>query len=404
MKILFLAAEFPYPPNHGGRSDTWQRLCGFKELGVEVHLICWYSDRRGGPPTEQELNVVRGVVTSLEVFEIELRPLDLAWRLYQMGRMPSHASARMLRGKKLRVLISKVRQYAIEAIWLDGLWPAGLALKLSQELKLPYFYRSHNIEYKYMARQAALARQISYRIRLWLNVIGLKKFELEVVLGAKNVFDISIDDLEIWRRDGLSRGEWLPPIAKTIPVDFVVLAVKSHDLAFVGNLHTPNNVEGLTWFFRSVWPIIISKRPNTTVHIAGSAPSSDVIELTRSCVGVQLTVNPEDVWSVYTSARVLFNPVRNGSGMNIKSVEMLQTDSAIVSTSVGVAGLPDICKRQFYVCDSADVYAKAILNALNGDLAEVDVALRAASRKPFGKAAIERVIEVIKNQLSTGIA
>ena len=180
LKLLFLATEFPYPPTHGGRADTWRRICAFAEAGVQILLVCWSSERRGGAPTATELERVRQVVSDLEVIPVHLGIVDLAWRLMHLGRVPSLASARLPRGATRGRLLRRVLAFQPHAIWLDGVWPGACARVFSEHLHVPFFFRSHNIEHRYMARQAALASSFKYRLRLWLTVIGLARFETDL--------------------------------------------------------------------------------------------------------------------------------------------------------------------------------------------------------------------------------
>jgi glycosyltransferase involved in cell wall biosynthesis len=307
----------------------------------------------------------------------------------------------MPRRKSRRKLDESIEAFAPDAIWLDGLWPGAFAISLAKLNGLQYFYRSHNIEHRYMARQAALASSMSYRVRLLLTRIGLQRFERKVVLGASRVFDISIDDLTYWKSRGLGCGTWLPPI---VPVRALPEAAAGSrcDIAFLGNLHTPNNVEAVKWLLLEVWPLLRSVRPLASAIIAGFAPSEEVRALVADCAGVTLLADPPDVWPLYAAARVLVNPARSGSGVNIKSVEMLQLDSPIVSTSVGVGGLPESIRAQFLVADNAEDFARAINDALSGKVA-LDRPARERARDMFAPQAINEVVRLMKADIAADV-
>lgn len=345
--------------------------------------------------------VVEELVQDLIVLPIDIAPPDLAWRVIHLGRMPSHASARLPRGRLRAEVLQRIRAFHPAAIWLDGLWPGAFARLVSRHMKLPYFYRSHNIEHVYMARQAALAKSMSYRFRLRLALIGLQQFEERVIQGAAEVFDISMDDLAYWRTRGLANGHWLPPIVggQVSPPDEAADSCKRFDMVFIGNLHTPNNVEGLRWLLLQVWPRVLRQRRGASALIAGSSPNDEVVRLVDRSEGVELQSNPDDVWPLYRSARVLVNPVRSGSGVNIKSVEMLQLDTPIISTPVGVGGLPPEIQRQFTVTDDDIEFANAIVRALDGSERLVDPVARAQARLAFTPSAITGVLDVIQRRL-----
>ncbi len=294
--------------------------------------------------------------------------------------------------------MAQVKKFQPEAIWLDGLWPGAFARYLSDDMGLPYFYRSHNVEHRYMARQASLARTFTYRMRLQLALVGLESFERSVLMGATDVFDISVDDLRFWQRQGLKRGHWLPPITQ-FPSGTASEVELRYDAVFVGNLHTPNNVDGLRWLMVEVWPKVVAQRPQAGLLISGSAPADEIVALVDATPGVHMLANPVDVWPVYGSARVLVNPMRHGSGVNIKSVEMLQLFAPIVSTSVGVGGLPDDIKAQFHVADDASAFAAAIVKALDAGHAAVDRVTRRQAQAAFSPSAIEGALTVIRQSL-----
>lgn len=399
--MLFLAAEFPYPPIHGGRADTWRRIQAFSNAGVPVFLVCWYSDRRGGAPTDEHLASVKKVVSKLTVIPIELKFSDLIWRLFQMIRgLPSHVSARLPRGSSLKVLLKEIEEFNPGAVWVDGLWPYEFGRRIAYRFGWPCFYRSHNVEHLYMARQAQLADTFIYRLRLRIANFGLKRYEFSAIFGASDFFDISMDDLSYWKSFGLGKGHWLPPIVTGIAERVLVgpgsYSSDDFQIVFVGNLHTPNNVDGLRWLLSEVWPIVRSQRSSATLLIAGSSPIQEIEDLCHSTLGVRLVANPLDVGPIYVSARVLVNPVRHGSGVNIKSVEMLHYDAPIVSTSIGVAGLPSDVKSEFFVQDESKDFARAIVMSLDMGIQTVNLNSREQSRRYFSSSAINDVIRIIQ--------
>ena len=121
--------------------------------------------------------------------------------------------------------------------------------------------------------------------------------------------------------------------------------------------------------------------------------------LVNGAAGVDLIANPHDVWPIYAQGRVLVNPARSGSGVNIKSVEMLQLEVPIVSTPVGVGGLPDDVKSQFFVADSPEDFAASILRALDLGVSAVDIEARKRACMRFSPEVIKEVIAVIRSNL-----
>jgi glycosyltransferase involved in cell wall biosynthesis len=93
--------------------------------------------------------------------------------------------------------------------------------------------------------------------------------------------------------------------------------------------------------------------------------------------------------AILADGRVLVNPILSGSGVNVKSIEMLRYDAPIVTTAIGVQGFPTEMHGQFIVREDAAGFAAAISEALD-DLEPP--AGRAQVRAMFGQAGVEQQI------------
>lgn len=159
----------------------------------------------------------------------------------------------------------------------------------------------------------------------------------------------------------------------------------------------PNNVQGLVWFLEKVAPQLLDARPGLRLFIAGSRPSDRIRAALAARPEVTLIENPPDAVSVLRDAEVLINPVFAGSGVNIKSVEMLFSPAELVSTPQGVAGLPDEVKRCFRISQDESGFASAVLDGLNstaaGRIAESEN--RAVARSYFRAKRIDDILPLL---------
>jgi glycosyltransferase involved in cell wall biosynthesis len=159
---------------------------------------------------------------------------------------------------------------------------------------------------------------------------------------------------------------------------------------YVGNLHTRNNIFGLKWFARRVAPLL----EGLYVVVAGSRParSRPARQLcdTLRKANVEVIANPEEVQGLYDRARVLINPIWHGSGVNIKTVELLATGKPLVSTSAGTRGLVKQLHRHVGVADNPEDFATLVLERLDDGFSpsqQGDVA------REYGEENIIRLIE-----------
>jgi glycosyltransferase involved in cell wall biosynthesis len=405
LRITMLAGEFPYPPIHGGRADTWSRIKALTHIGVRIQLVCWFSPIWGGEPTPEHIRVVQSEVDELIVLPISLGPKALLRRLCLLPWWPSHAASRAPTAPQWADMLTRARQFAPDGIWQDNLWSGVAAERLARTLGIPRWVRSHNIEFRYMNSQRQVANGFSEWLRLWVTCVGLERYELRTLQTADGVFDISVDDMAYWRRRGVTRNHWLPPIVNLPPNEKTTSTNDTPHLApggvlYVGNLHTPNNVQGLLWFIEKVWPKVRQLDPTTQVTLAGSNPHPQVTAAIQAAQGVHLMANPSDVWPLYRQARVLINPVLTGSGVNIKTIEMLQMRCPLISTDVGAGGLPAEVRQAIHVANTPEAFAQALHRALHGELT-IPADVSEGARQRFQPQVINELVLTLTAQLKS---
>lgn len=400
LRLVVVAQEFPYPPNHGGRADVWRRLRAFKQLGVKLALVCWY-EAGTNTPNDLDIAAVRQVVDCLHVVPKEGGTRRALLRLCRIAEgIPSHAAARVLEAGPYAVALAKVKAFDPHAVFLDSPYGGVLASKLCKTLGLPMFYRAHNIEHKYFEGQAEAANTLRDKLAWRLACLHLHRFEKRMQQQSAVVFDISADDLRYWQSQGITTGVWLPPLpeaALDIGVSGCMQVRTVRELAFLGNLHAPNNVRGLLWFVNEVMPLVWAKRPQTVFTIAGARPVAAIKQLAKQSHQLQLVEDVAHATSFLASSHVLVNPVLTGSGVNVKTLDMLMTDRPIVSTSQGVTGLPPDIKALCMVADNAADFATKILQAL--DKPEVDLMSRVAGRAAFSLESVRAATQLIKSSV-----
>jgi hypothetical protein len=381
--LVIVTPESPWPANHGARVDIWNRWRMLRELGWRLVLVTW------GKPHDRRDS---GADTALsEVFE-HTYWLDAASglrglldRVVGLPRHSPHVWTRRINPVQLTELDTALGNLRPAGVVLDSLYGALAARKIAHHFAVPLLHRAHNIEHLYMAGQARTARSFKRSLTIRLASMHLRRLEMEIHREAAWTFDISQDDLRYWQERGFTRGSWLPPLMDALPIVGAEWKNRSYDVLYLGNLNTPNNVAALAWFFCAVVPELEKLRPSIRIAVSGSNPSKMVRAMVGRCEGACLLENPADVTQIRAQARVLINPARSGSGVNVKSVEMLFTDSPIVATTVGVQGLSPEVQAVFSVTDDPAAFAKLISNGL--DQGPVPAEARNAARAAFGRGA-----------------
>lgn len=403
MKITLVCQEVPYPAIHGSRIDMWRRIKAFADRGVELQIIFWWF---GTKPTAEEIIEISKYAQKVHSIQIEQTVISRLRRATDLSICPLGTSSRRVKGNELVNLIDEVRDFDPNFIFLDGIHGGSIATILSQDLNVPIIYRSHNIEHLYVRKLFTSAIGFKDKIKRYLSVLHVEKYERTILSRSKIFYDISADDLKFWEGLDFTNGRLLPPIiefSENLSIsdsERSLDRLKSYDIVFLGNLNSENNVEAIIWFLNEVLPLIHQQLPHITVLIAGCNPVSRIQPLCEKISGVSLSVNPPSAGDIYRSGRVLINPILTGSGVKIKSIDMLTFGKPIVSTREGVSGLPEAVKQYFKIADSPSDFAQATIEFLSTNI-NVPIIDRQLLESHFSSEIIENVIADLESLMHT---
>lgn len=140
------------------------------------------------------------------------------------------------------------------------------------------------------------------------------------------------------------------------PVKKIEAAQDNHNILFVGGINAVN-LDAINYFITEVFPIVRKDFPQAKVVVVGL-----ICEKIEDFPGVEKKQEIEEYEDIYSLARVAINPCRFGTGLKIKNVEAMGYGKALVTTSVGAAGLERgiNTNKAFLVADDANDFALKI--------------------------------------------
>ncbi len=183
--------------------------------------------------------------------------------------------------------------------------------------------------------------------------------EEEWLLGADAVLAISEPDARVFR--GFPAEMDVTVVTKAFTPNNVASRLVAGRCLFVGSL-AHFNVEGLSWFLRSVWPVILQAQPHATLHVCGAVCRAYSDE--ENVPGVTFYGVVDSLDGHYAEAEVVVLPLLEGSGVKTKLVEAFSYGKACVTTSIGLHGLP-FFKDDLLLSDSATEFAKNVNRLLH---------------------------------------
>jgi glycosyltransferase involved in cell wall biosynthesis len=141
-------------------------------------------------------------------------------------------------------------------------------------------------------------------------------------------------------------------------------------LLFIGSFRHFPNVEAYRFFTEQVWPALHERFPDMTLKVvSGPDHLTSWREFTRTdeppaLAGVELLGFVRDVRPLYVEANLVVVPTTVSAGTNVKVLEAMAMERAVVSTSSGCAGLGLTHGASVWVADDGPSFVAAIVQLI----------------------------------------
>ena len=214
-----------------------------------------------------------------------------------------------------------------------------LLAPLRRHCRAPIVFYGHDLHFARMASEPEAQQNPSKNAA----IAKMKALERRIWQMADIVLYPSEEEAEIVRQLAPGVRAWsvppyvlppTPPTPKALP--------EAPRLLFVAGFRHPPNVEAAVWLVREIMPLIWRDHPGARLAIVGSNPSRDVLALAQPRVEVRGNVTDSELAAAYREARVALCPLRSGAGVKLKVVEAMHNAVPVVTTPVGVQGMPGI--------------------------------------------------------------
>ena len=227
----------------------------------------------------------------------------------------------------------------------------------------------HNVEFDVLRQVARSEAGLGRRV---YNAVNWRKLRLEEQAAWRRFDGITVSsphDQQMVRAAVPTAQTALVPNA--VDVEFF-RPQPSHPrgdgrtIVFFGAINYFPNTDGILFFLREVWPRLSVTHPDARLKILGHRPPAAVLEHRGSRVDVTGFV--EDLRPHLAEAAVAIAPLRLGSGTRLKILEAMAMAKAVVSTSIGAAGLDVTPGKDILIADDPAAFGAAIGRALDEPL------------------------------------
>lgn len=392
MRILYIAWSVPYPTNVGGRQRTNLLFRALSELG-DVELISLNDPSRY---SEEQLEVMRK-----EFGLIAMEPITLAgkqgyWRyFYRLSPKWVNRIAHNWNGSKalyqtdhglLQRLGAKLDldQYDL----VVGRYAKSLAKLGLPDGKTPTLLDVDDLDSDaYQSRIDQPGQPCLARMLLRRHLQNIRESQFSFLKRVKHLWVANPENLEHAELKHSELLQNIPFVATDEPINETPVENESFSVMTIASYNHRPNVEGVDWFLRRVWPIVLQQQPKAVFNIYGSQMSDGLRARWAAHPGVNAIGFVEFVADAYRECALAVCPVLSGAGTNIKVLEAGMHNRMCVVTRVASRGFASL-GEYLSVCDDAHGMAEAIVNLL--------------SDRECNRAQAEGFSEVVKQSYSYG--
>lgn len=387
--LLFVSTRFLFPVDSGGKIRTTQVLRGMKDGRYRIHLVSPATDRQ----LEQHAADLATVCDEFTRWTAGTRgPLfNLTRARFLTDRLP--IPIRTDWSAAGRAVVDAALARGPDVAVFDFLHAAVLA---PERLPVPSVMFTHNVEAEIFARHHEVARNPLLRA-MWRSQHGkMQRFESQALRRFDVVVAVSDRDARQFAAAYGVQDAFVIPTG--VDLDFFQWAPPRRDreIVFCGSMDWLANQDGIDFFLDEIWERISREMPDARMTVVGRAPPASLVERARRFGAAwSFTGFVDDVRPYLQGAAVSVIPLRVGGGTRLKVFEAMAMGSPVVSTTLGVEGLPVTPGEHFLQADSPAAFADAVVGLLR-DAAKresLSAAARALVESRFSYRAAARVFE-----------
>lgn len=361
MKILLLTNKLPYPPRDGGSIATLNMLTGLRDAGNNITCLSLNTSKHAFPIEKipEELNTtVRFIGIHCDS---SIKPIRLFLNLlFSNG---PYIAERFNNRNYRKKLIELLRNETYDLVQLEGPYLGHYLDDVRKYSNAPVSLRAHNVEHLIWKKKAANEKAPLKRWYIRNMAFRLERYEMHVIHESDTLIPISPQDETYYRRRGYTRPILTIPTGLSLK-DYPITPLPSDPtIFFIGALDWLPNQEGLTWFLENIFEKLTAELPQLMFHVAGrNAPAHFETKLKHEKIIYHGEV--EDARKFMQSYRVMVAPLLTGSGIRIKILEGMALGRPVVTTLVGIEGIPAGDSKEVMVADDPDIFKDQLIKLL----------------------------------------
>jgi glycosyltransferase involved in cell wall biosynthesis len=351
MKILFLSAWFPYPPNNGSKLRIYNLLQGL----AREHQVTLITFRE---------NEYTDALTMLN---------DLCQNVHIVPAKPYNPkSIRSLIGffsPEPRVLVDRYVPAMAERIHQE-LDTDKYDLVIASQWYMAAYWRAYchlpaifeEAEVGVFHDKRVQASTIFSRLRHELTYLKMKVYYRNLLSFFRACTVVSDVERNLLKKmvPNYQAIDVIPNGVNLVDYTDISEEPQPETLIFTGSFRYSANYEAMLWFLEEVYPEISSVIPGVRLIITGDHAGKPIPQTGN----ISLTGYVNDVRPLIASSWVSIAPIKKGGGTRLKILEAMALGTPVVSTPKGSEGLNGYRDEHLFIADTPSAFANKVIELL----------------------------------------
>ena len=358
MNVLLIAHKNPFPPNDGGNMGIYTMIDGLLLNGLTLDVLLMNPIKLFKP---LNLDLVPSNIRKIEAVTINTNPNIFA-AFMNLLQKESYFITRFYDQQFEKKLIEFLSKNNYDIIQLESIFSAVYLPIIKKYSKAKIVLSAHNIEYQIWQR---VLQHESNLIRKWyleLQSKRLKEFEHKVFEEVDGI--TAVTELDKAYIQSLNPQKKMVVTPNGLDLEkFKLVPFEQQDLNtifYLGSLDWIPNQQSVVWFLNQVWPLVLQKKPQLQLIIAGKNIPDWL--MSRKDPNTRFYSNVPDTRELYDKYAIMIVPLLAGSGIRVRIIEGMAYGKCIVSTRIGSEGIPYEHQKNIVIADTPEEFAQAIID------------------------------------------
>ncbi len=354
--MLFLSTRLPFPPIGGERLRPFHFI-KYLSLHWKITILSFFDTPEEKKASRDYVHDIRG----LEICHLSLPRLKSYLQSLAGSFSPEPIEIAYYRDRQMRQCVEKqLRQERYDLVfchllrmapYVEGIQGIKKVLDLSDALSLRYGisarYRKGPFKFIELLESQRLKRyepQIARRFDLNLisSIADKSYLEAELAVPKLDVVENGIEP-EMVRQEGVN--------------------LNPKKIVFFANLRIFHNVDAISFFYKTIFPLIRAKIKDAQLVIIGANIPDCILKL-RQDKAVNVFADVPDIRAFVQDASVAVAPMRISVGIQNKVLQSMAYGIPVVTTTLGLGGIKATPGKEVLIADTPLGFADQVVRIM----------------------------------------